>query len=805
MVNWFAVVCAHGGAPVEVDPRVELLQAVFRASGSEEFQITSAEYDRALQELLAGHLGHPAVRSARELRWRYGVGYNAPAALALRLVDGEADLQPFPPELDERWAHPRPVRRWLRQVDRLSEEIGWDTFFAAQRPAFAELERAWAEQLVQEDLQGWFAATFGEEPALYVHPSPSSGGNNFGAVVARADGTLERHAVMGMAGGGLHLDIVAHEIAHSYVHPVADEHAELLAAGQAVMGVLGETMAAQAYGKPSIVANETLVRGVVQLYLRDRHPERVISDLGTNEGQSFFWIEEVAEVLQRARSGPQSPLDLAAAAPEVARTLQAWAAKPAEQRQPPFRGPVNGTMTRLSVLITPDTGPLTDYAAQIHGQFHARRGVALAQASAVPSLPPGGVAAYGSPQSNPWVAQIAELARWSIQPDGIAVDGRWFPGEHLLLIACWPHPDDPKAALVVYAGASDGDVVGANSVFHGPHDWLVARKTSGGFEVVEQGNFEKSERGWSLPPRPLVDPVSVGLDPDALDRWLVRGMESRSDALILWVDGQTVVRWPEVQQPIETMSVTKSIVSLGIGQLVAAGRIPSVEEPASRWIGAWKRGDHAPITLRMLLEHTSGLAPLTSREIYAAPDIVALAAAQPLVSRPGEAWAYNNSAANLVTAIGTAAAGIPFDAWVQQHLLSPLGIDPRPWATDPAGHVHGGAGLALTADDLLRIGQMMLDEGRWGEQQLVPAEWIRTSTAPNGTVDYFGRQWWPVWEEGRVVGFRADGWLGQVLMVLPEQRLVAIRQMRGTEAHWKSGDQGVDTYRDFQERVLELR
>jgi hypothetical protein len=804
MICGWGALWAHAGTHVEVDPRVELLQAVFRASGSEEFQITSPEYDLALQALLAEHLGHPAVRGARELRWRYGVGYNAPAALALQLVDGAADLEPFPSDLDERWAHPRPVRRWLRQVDRLSDEIGWDEFFAAHTVAFDELERAWTEQLLQEDLEGWFEATFGSEPLVYVHPSPSSGNHNFGAVVAREDGTLERHAVLGLGDGGLRVEILAHELAHSYVHPVADEHAALLEAGRAVMAVLGETMTAQAYGKPSIVANETLVRGLVQLYLRDRHPERVISDLGTNEGQSFFWIEEVAETLEKARQGPQSPLDMASAAPQIALVLQQWAARPADQRLPSFHGPHNATVGRLSLLVTPEDGPLADYAGMIHGRFHAPRGVALAKASAVPALPPGGLVAYGSPQSNPWVARIAELGRWKIQPDGIALGGRWFAGEHLVLIACWPHPEDPKAALAVYAGASDEDVVGVNSVFHGPEDWLVARKVGQDFEVVAKGNFEKSERGWSLPPRPLLDPASVGLDPAAVDQWLLRGMESRSDSLILWVDGQTVVRWPEVQQPIETMSVTKSIVSLGIGQLVAEGKIPSVEERAIRWLPAWKRGDHAPITLRMLLEHTSGLAPVSSGDIYAAPDIVALATAQPLVSAPGEVWAYNNSAANLVTAIGTAAAGVPFDAWVQERLLTPLGIGPRPWATDPAGNVHGGAGLALTADDLLLIGQLMLQEGRWGEEQLVPADWIRTSTEPGGVVDYFGRQWWPVWHDKEVVGFRADGWLGQVLIVLPEQRLVAVRQMRATEAHWQSGAQGVDTFRDFQDLVLGL-
>jgi hypothetical protein len=55
-----------------------------------------------------------------------------------------------------------------------------------------------------------------------------------------------------------------------------------------------------------------------------------------------------------------------------------------------------------------------------------------------------------------------------------------------------------------------------------------------------------------------------------------------------------------------------------------------------------------------------------------------------------------------------------------------------------------------------------------------------------------------------VVGFRADGWLGQQLVVVPEERLVAVRQMRATPEIWAHGDVGVDTCKDFHDLVLDL-
>jgi CubicO group peptidase (beta-lactamase class C family) len=810
MLAWI-IASAHAGLVVDADPRIELLQALLRAAGAEEFQGPGAPaYTAGLDALLAQHADHRAVAGAAALRRRYGVGYNSAASLAVTL---DADLRPVATPDDGRWHHRGPVRRWLRSVRRFRDDAGWDGFFAAQSGAMADQIDAVDAVLAAEDLPGWFAAAFGEEPEVRVHLSPLSGNNNFGASVAPDGGPRELHAVIGASGrwSPSSLRTLVHEVAHGYAGPVAKADAALVGAVADAWADVGDQMQASAYGEPEIVANETLTRAVTVLYLRDRHPTLVPAQLAADEAGGFGWSEAAADALAAHRDGPEAPLDLEAGAASVAEAVRTWTALAPEDRVPPFRGTVNAGVARVAAVVVPDPGAadaVTAYATEVFRLFAEPKGAALVAAGGLADWPDGGVIAYGSPESNAWIAKIAELARWRLGPDGVAVDGRWFPGAHLALIACWPHPTDPRDAVVAYAAADDADLVGINAVHHGPDDWQVVRRVGDRFETVAKGAFVRSVDGsWSLPsppPRRRVDPASVGLDPAGVDALIARAVESRSDALLLWVDGTEVVRWPEVPEPIETMSMTKSIVSLGIGLLVASGEIPSIDAPASRWIGAWKRGDPSAITLRMLLEHTSGLEAIPSNRIYAAPDIVAQAAALPLTTSPGEAWAYNNAAANLVTAIGTAAAGVPFDQHVDERLLAPLGIPPRPWMRDPAGNVHGGAGLALTADDLLRIGRLMLDEGEWEGERLIPAEWVRDSTAPTPRSEVFGRQWWVSWRDGEIVGFRADGWLGQYLVVVPERRIVAVRQMRATPEIQERGAEGVDTFRDFQQRVLDL-
>ncbi len=298
----------------------------------------------------------------------------------------------------------------------------------------------------------------------------------------------------------------------------------------------------------------------------------------------------------------------------------------------------------------------------------------------------------------------------------------------------------------------------------------------------------------------LADPSELGLSPEALEHLIWRAWESRSEALLVAVGETPVLRWPEDSPPIETMSVTKSIASLGIGMLIDDGAIPGLETPVAHWFPEWT-DERGAITLEHLLTHSSGLAAPDTAEIYASSDFVRLALDAPVVAPPGERWVYNNSASNLVTAIGSAAAGQPFDEYLDERLWGPMGLGPREWSRDEAGNTHGLAGLKLSAEDLYAVGLLMLREGRWGEQQLISPEWIRRCTEPSARSEVYGLQWWLL-PDG--LGFRADGWLGQYLVVLPEYELIAVRQRRSNPGHWRYGSDGLDTLRDFQELVAAL-
>lgn len=223
-------------------------------------------------------------------------------------------------------------------------------------------------------------------------------------------------------------------------------------------------------------------------------------------------------------------------------------------------------------------------------------------------------------------------------------------------------------------------------------------------------------------------------------------IETRSDAvLVMHGDEILLERYGSAApKPIELMSVTKSIVALGIGALLADGKLESLDTPVHRFYPEWKQGRKQAITLRMLMDHTSGLQNIArpAEEIYPAPDVIKLALAAELVAEPGTKFSYNNKAVNLLAGVIARAAGEPMDAWMQRRLFTPLGIEPGPWFKDEAGNPHAMAGLPLTARDAARLGRLVMDRGVADGRALLPPDFVDQMLAASPRSHDAGLLWW---------------------------------------------------------------
>lgn len=138
--------------------------------------------------------------------------------------------------------------------------------------------------------------------------------------------------------------------------------------------------------------------------------------------------------------------------------------------------------------------------------------------------------------------------------------------------------------------------------------------------------------------------AAQSIDAAALQRLDAAARSAHSDALVVLQHGQVVLsrNYADDATPIPAMSVTKSIANLAIGQLLTTGRVQSLDTPLATFFPAWQGGPKAAITLRHVMEHTSGLRHNPAWE--RSPDRLQLALDAPLDDAPGTRYVYNNTA-----------------------------------------------------------------------------------------------------------------------------------------------------------------
>ena len=244
-------------------------------------------------------------------------------------------------------------------------------------------------------------------------------------------------------------------------------------------------------------------------------------------------------------------------------------------------------------------------------------------------------------------------------------------------------------------------------------------------------------------------------------------------------------------------SVSKSVTSLLVGIALDRKLIASVDEPVVGFFpefAALKTPGLDRITLRSLLTMSSGLRwdenlPWTDPRndephLGKDADPIRYVLSKPLASPPDTAWNYNGGGTDLLGNIVERVSGKPFDAFAREALFQPLGITDWKWETYENGRVSPAAGLRLRPRDAAKIGQLVLNRGSWGGQQIVSAAWIAQSVAPRfqaigyfGGLFFYGYQWWlgrTLSGEKEITWIAAVGLGGQRIVIIPELDLVVV-------------------------------
>jgi len=499
---------------VKVDRRGELFGILFRIADAEEYRMASpTRYIRDVDAHFERFKNHPAVKATQAIRESNGIAFDAPQNLWVYLDDHlmpRRKLSPLPPEMDQRWDGIS-IDGYLAKVRDFARVSGADAFFAAHEPYYRAVEERFLRPVEQGNVVAWFDRFFGERSgATYtVVPGLLNGGANYGPHAVFEGGRVEMYQVVSLEEldtddlprpSEATTELLVHELAHSYVNPFLDPHFDALKPYlELILKLVEKPMERQAYTTARTLGNESLVRAVTALYLKDtKGPDRAAAFVRDEAYRSFFWVRDLSVLLEQYRQTSGMHPDLEILFPRIASFFEGVVRDYRAHGLPrlPFRGPINNVMSDDDiVLVGPKAGSNTQalgrYIIDFQKAAFPSAPIREATASLWAGLTGRGVILYGSPTSNLLVDDILKRNGWRVSSEEIFVADKHFLGPDLILIACQPNPGDGYRGVLLYTSARDEDLVGVNSVFHGPTDWVVAKRMMDGkFETIAKGNFQ---------------------------------------------------------------------------------------------------------------------------------------------------------------------------------------------------------------------------------------------------------------------------------------------------------------------------
>lgn len=234
-------------------------------------------------------------------------------------------------------------------------------------------------------------------------------------------------------------------------------------------------------------------------------------------------------------------------------------------------------------------------------------------------------------------------------------------------------------------------------------------------------------------------------------------------------------------------SVTKTYTTLLILKAIEDGLIESLDDPVSKYLPEWKVQQNSPLTIRHLCSMSTGLfwdemdqtpfsliaklnfyddlEKFTLNELYA-------------VGKPGQKQHYDSGGLQLLgTILNRVLGNKSISEYLSEKIWQPIGaqknalfvLDSEKFQNEKT---YGG--LVATARDITRLGQVIANNGYWGQTQLLDSTQINTlQTIPFNNTTYAFGIWTGLYEGQRF--YYQSGHLGQFCISFPAHDLVITR------------------------------
>jgi len=200
----------------------------------------------------------------------------------------------------------------------------------------------------------------------------------------------------------------------------------------------------------------------------------------------------------------------------------------------------------------------------------------------------------------------------------------------------------------------------------------------------------------------------------------------------------------------DSQSMHRALLALVFGAALESGALNSLDASVADFLPEWRADSRSRITLRDLLYHQSGFvdppyqfaADSPGMQLFIGTQLEALLLAQQPQSAPGRVFRGSALDAQLLGLILERATRQPYADFLSRNIWRPIGAQDAFVRLDrPRGTTRTFCCISATARDWARVGLVMLNGGRVGNRQVIPADWIRQLLTPSPLNPAYGGYW----------------------------------------------------------------
>lgn len=276
----------------------------------------------------------------------------------------------------------------------------------------------------------------------------------------------------------------------------------------------------------------------------------------------------------------------------------------------------------------------------------------------------------------------------------------------------------------------------------------------------------------------------------ALPKNLVQELKDSNSASFLVIKNGKLVHeeyWDGKNQNSKTnsFSIAKGVTVMLLGKAIEENKIESLNQKYSDFFGNYANVEFGKnLTLQELTSMEAGLdwdedykSPfLPNAKAYYGKSLEEAVFLRSFKNEPGKKFEYQSGATQLLGFAIRKSMQKTLADYASEKFWKPLGMEQNAaWTTDDFGMEKAFCCIHSTSRDFAKLGQLFLNDGKFGDQQILDASFVEKMRTPTKLSNgIYGLGLW-INNDSALKHYYFQGLYGQYIIIVPEKNLVIVR------------------------------